>query len=80
MIAVQVGELIAHDPGTRLGDDPEELHQARVATRRLRAVLRAARPLLDPGWTESLRAELSWLGGALGPVRDLDVLLDHLRR
>ncbi len=79
MIAVQVGELIAHDPGTRLGDDPEELHQARVATRRLRAVLRAARPLLDPGWTESLRSELSWLGGALGPVRDLDVLLDHLR-
>ena len=79
MIAVQVGELIAHDPGTRLGEDPEELHRARVATRRLRAILRAARPLLDPGWTESLRSELSWLGGALGPVRDLDVLLDHLR-
>jgi CHAD domain-containing protein len=79
MIAVQVGELIAHDPGTRLGDDPEELHKARVATRRLRAELRAARELLDPDWTESLRAELSWLGGALGPVRDLDVLLERLR-
>jgi CHAD domain-containing protein len=79
MVAVQVAELIAHDPGTRLGEDPEELHKARVATRRLRAFLRAARPLLDPGWTETLRAELSWLGGALGPVRDLDVLLDHLR-
>ena len=79
MIAAQVAELIAHDPGTRLGDDPEELHKARVATRRLRAVLRAARPLLDPDWTESLRADLSWLGGALGPVRDLDVLLERLR-
>jgi CHAD domain-containing protein len=79
MIAVQVGKLIAHDPGTRLGDDPEELHQARVATRRLRAVLRAARPLLDPSWTESLRSELSWLGRALGPVRDLDVLLERLQ-
>jgi CHAD domain-containing protein len=79
MIAAQVAELIAHDPGTRLGDDPEELHKARVATRRLRAVLRAARPLLDPDWTESLRGELSWLGGALGPVRDLDVLLERLR-
>jgi CHAD domain-containing protein len=79
MLAAQVAELIAHDPGTRLGDDPEELHKARVATRRLRAVLRAARPLLDPDWTESLRGELSWLGGALGPVRDLDVLLERLR-
>ena len=78
-IALHVDELIAHDAGTRLGADPEELHQARVATRRLRAVLRAARPLLDPDWTESLRAELAWVGGALGPVRDLDVLLERLR-
>ena len=79
MIAAQVAELVAHDPGTRLGDDPEELHQTRVATRRLRALLRAAAPLLDPAWTESLRTELAWLGDALGPVRDLDVLLERLR-
>jgi CHAD domain-containing protein len=51
----------------------------RVATRRLRAFLRAARPLLDVEWAEGLRSELAWLGGALGPVRDLDVLLQHLR-
>ena len=68
-----------HDPGTRLGRDPEELHQMRVATRRMRAILRAAAPLLDPEWVRSLRAEVGWLGGALGPVRDLDVLVAHLR-
>ena len=39
--------LLAHDPGTRRGDDPEDLHQLRVATRRLRAFLRAARPLVE---------------------------------
>jgi CHAD domain-containing protein len=78
MLAAQVAEVLAHDPGTRLGRDPEELHQLRVATRRLRAVLRAARPLLDPEWTEALREELRWLGGALGPVRDLDVLAERL--
>ena len=50
----------------------------RVATRRLRAFLRAGHDLLDPEWSEPLREELSWLGGALGPVRDLDVLLEHL--
>jgi CHAD domain-containing protein len=79
MVAEQVAELIAHDPGTRLGEDLEELRQTRVATRRLRAVLRAARRLLDETWAESLRAELAWLGAALGPVRDLDVLLERLR-
>jgi CHAD domain-containing protein len=70
--------LLVHDPGVRLGDDPEELHQLRVATRRLRALLRAARPLLVREWSEPLRAELSWLGGLLGPPRDLDVLIQHL--
>jgi CHAD domain-containing protein len=70
--------VLAHDPGTRLGEDPEDLHQLRVATRRLRAFLRAGRPLLDAEWAEALRAELAWLGGALGPVRDLDVLVEHL--
>ncbi len=75
----QYREIVRHDPGTRLGRDPEDLHQMRVATRRMRAILRAAGPLLDPDWVRSLRAELGWLGGALGPVRDLDVLVDHLR-
>ena len=74
----QVEQLLAHDPGTRLGTDSEELHQLRVATRRLRAFLRAGRDLLDPETSEPLRAELRWLGSVLGPVRDLDVLIEHL--
>jgi CHAD domain-containing protein len=75
----QYRALLTHDPGARRGDDAEELHQLRVATRRLRAYLRAARPLLNASWAESLRAELGWLGSVLGPARDLDVLLEHLR-
>jgi CHAD domain-containing protein len=71
--------LIAHDPGTRLGEDPEELHQMRVSVRRMRAMLQSGRPFLDRDWSEPLRAELGWLGRSLGPVRDLDVLLDRLR-
>jgi CHAD domain-containing protein len=74
----QAERLLAHDPGTRLGSDPEELHQLRVATRRLRAFLRAGRDLLDPASAEPLREELRWLGSALGPVRDLDVLIEHV--
>lgn len=75
----QAARILAHDPGTRLGEDVEELHQMRVATRRARAFLRAGHDLLDPAWSGALRDELRWLGGVLGPVRDLDVLLDHLR-
>lgn len=74
----QAERLLAHDPGTRLGTDPEELHQLRVATRRLRAFLRAGRDLLDQDWAEPLRQELRWLGSSLGPVRDLDVLIERL--
>lgn len=76
----RVRALLAHEPGTRTGEDIEDLHQMRVAVRRMRATLKAARPLLDAGWADDLRAELGWLGGALGPVRDLDVLLLRLRR
>jgi CHAD domain-containing protein len=74
----QVRRLLLHDPGVRLGSDVEDLHQLRVATRRLRAFLRAGRGLLDRSWSEPLRDELGWLGKALGPARDLDVLVDRL--
>jgi CHAD domain-containing protein len=79
MLSLQYEAVLQHDPGTRLGVDPEDLHKFRVATRRLRALLRAALPVLDQEWAEGLRSELSWLGSVLGPVRDLDVMLEHLR-
>jgi CHAD domain-containing protein len=75
----QVDRLLASDPGVRLGDDPEDVHQLRVATRRLRAFLRVARPLVDRAWADGLRDELGWLGRSLGPARDLDVMLERLR-
>jgi CHAD domain-containing protein len=70
--------LIDHDPGVRLGRDPEAVHQARVATRRLRSDLRTFRAVLDTEWSEPLRDELKWLGDALGSVRDTEVLLERL--
>jgi CHAD domain-containing protein len=79
MLARQLQALIAHEAGARSGESADELRRFRVATRRLRALLRAARPLLEPGWAEELRAELAWLAGSVGPVRDLDVLLEHVR-
>jgi CHAD domain-containing protein len=75
----QYARMLAHDPGVRVGSDPEDLHQLRVATRRLRSVLRTARPILDQAWVDEVRGELAWLAGELGPARDLDVLFPYLR-
>jgi CHAD domain-containing protein len=77
-IREQYEEMLAHDPGARLGEEPEAVHKFRVAIRRLRSVLRSARPMVDRVWSDQLRAELDWLAQALGRVRDLDVLLSHL--
>jgi CHAD domain-containing protein len=78
-IAASVIRLLRHDAGVRLGEDIEDVHQARVATRRMRSDLRTFRDVLDPEWDTSLRDELGWLGGELGTVRDLDVQLARLR-
>jgi CHAD domain-containing protein len=79
MLSRQYAQILRHDPGIRLDLDPEDAHRVRVAVRRSRAILRAARPVLDPSWSEPLRDELHWLGSALGRRRDVDVLLGHLR-
>ncbi len=75
-ISAAVDRIMRHDPGVRIGDDPEDVHQARVGTRRLRSDLRTFSSLLDEEWLASLRDELRWLAGALGEVRDDDVLID----
>jgi len=79
-LALASTRLLRHDAGIRLGTDPEDIHQARVAVRRLRSHLRTFLPLMDIEWAGSLRQELGWLADELGAVRDADVLMDRLRR
>ncbi len=77
-IGADVARLIQHDPIARVGVDPEGVHQARVATRRLRSQLGTFAPVLTRRGTEPLIDDLRWLGRRLGAVRDADVLLDRL--
>jgi CHAD domain-containing protein len=77
-IARSVAHLLLHLPAARLGVDPEGVHQARVAIRRLRSDLRTFNTLVEPAWAGGLQGELRWLAGELGKVRDADVLLDRL--
>jgi CHAD domain-containing protein len=77
LLARQLEAIERTEPGVRNGGDPEDLHRFRVATRRSRALMRASRPLVRDQLA-NLDRELRWLGGVSGPVRDLDVLIDHL--
>jgi CHAD domain len=77
--ARSVAQILRHDPGVRLGEDPEDVHQFRVATRRLRSDLRTFAPLLDPGPVSELRDRLRLLGAAAGAARDADVLTGRLK-
>ena len=69
--------MLAHEPGVRLGEDPEELHDMRVATRRLRAALKLYKEVL-PKRAERYERDLRFFAGALGEVRDLDVHLERI--
>ena len=68
-----LAQFQANLPGVLRDDDPEYLHQARVALRQLRAALRLFRhvcPLTEIELQQSLR---NWVA-VMGPVRDWDVL------
>ena len=67
-----------HEPGARLGDDPEALHDLRVAGRRLDAVLRQFQAYLPPEYLQ-IRSTLKTVLSALGRARDLDIALGELQ-
>ena len=77
VLRAQFCVFLTHEPGTRIGEDPEELHDMRVATRRMRAAMKIFEVAL-PARARSFRDTLKWVAGALGEVRDLDVQLDNL--
>jgi len=71
--------MLDNEPGVRLGEDPEDLHDMRVATRRLRATLKLYADFL-PERASRFERGLRWVGSSLGEVRDLDVHLERLAR
>jgi CHAD domain-containing protein len=73
------GRWLKHEPGARLGEDIEELHDMRVAIRRMRAAFRLFRDHLTVR-DQRLSDQLRWVAQATGDVRDLDVQLEQLQQ
>jgi CHAD domain-containing protein/uncharacterized protein YjbK len=65
-------------PGAISDRDPEFVHQARVATRRMRSALILFHNSLPEPTAIYFEERLKWLGGLFGEVRDLDVFLINL--
>ncbi|WP_410875344.1 CHAD domain-containing protein [Nocardia sp. A7] len=67
-----IDRLFAAEPDVR-ADADDSVHQMRVATRRLRSVLRSYRKLFDAEQAAATEAELKWLADLLGVARDAEV-------
>ncbi|WP_255218375.1 CHAD domain-containing protein [Nocardia abscessus] len=71
-----IDRLSAAEPDVR-ADAEDSVHQMRVATRRLRSVLRSYGTLLVKKPAAAMNAELKWLAGLLGEARDAEVRADR---
>ena len=71
------GDITAQWLGNECGvldrDDPEFVHQMRLALRRLRTLMRFFPRFTDRQWKDTLGVDLRWLAKLLGTVRDWDV-------
>ncbi len=76
ILAFHFARMLKHEEGTRLGEDIEELHDMRVATRRMRAGFDVFGYAFAPKKIRPYLSGLRKTGRALGRVRDLDVFLE----
>jgi len=67
--------LAAAAPVAAQGTDPEGVHQARVAIRRLRSAMTVFRPAIGSAAIDDLKARAGEIARTLGPARDWDVFL-----
>lgn len=80
VLAFHFERMLEHEPGTRVGEDIEELHDMRVATRRMRAAFQVFGDSYTKKSVKPLLQGLKKTGRALGPVRDLDVFIEKLQQ
>jgi len=73
-----LSHTVLNEAAALKGEDPEGIHQMRVALRRLRSALGLFRDLMPPDQYQFLAGEVKWLAGELGNARNWDVFLADL--
>ena len=76
----QLDRIMALEPKVLRGDDPDAIHDLRVATRRLQQVLDLIYPPPPPRDIRKWRRRIQRTRRALGEVRNCDVQLDHVSK
>ena len=77
VVAAGLAQLQANDAGLAVASDPEYVHQARVAMRRMRSALRMFRREIGIDRAKRWRDALGDTSRALGRSRDWDVFAMH---
>lgn len=77
-VSVRAAEVFEHAAGVLDTEDIERVHDMRVATRRLRAVLEVFAPAFDRREHKAVLKDVKALADALGARRDPDVQLAAL--
>jgi inorganic triphosphatase YgiF len=72
-----LAQLLRNEPAV-LSSELEGVHQMRVAVRRLRSAVSSLKNIIPQEDLHWITGELRWLGGALGPARNLDVFATEL--
>ena len=72
-----LNHFLANADGVRSSDDAEYIHQARVALRRLRALMRLFAPVLPYEFASRYNEGWRYFANQLGDARDFDVLVEE---
>jgi len=78
-LELQAGRMAVLQSSVRADEDPEALHDYRVALRRIRAVLQFIPEIASVEDLTHFREEFGWLAAETSALRDLDVLLEATR-
>ena len=73
-----LAQLLRNEPAVLSSAEPEGVHQMRVAVRRLRSAISSLKKILPQEDVNWIAEELRWIGGTLGPARNLDVFAAEL--
>ncbi len=71
--------LVEHRPSDGQPPDPEEIHQMRIAARRLRVSLKMFGQMLPGEAAKRFDREFQWFARSLGELRDLDVQAENFK-